>query len=114
MHKDAPPPQQQQQQQQAKAKPEPSNTSFDFSPHGGVTFKENPNLNLQMVGTGYGGDDSHAPAEKPRRPRRWATMAFKASRPSSDLRSRATERLLRLLLRKAAEKPPRRVATWRA
>ena len=59
MHKDAPP-SQQQQQQQAKAKPDPSNTSFDFSPHGGVTFKENPNLNLQMVGTGYGGDDSHA------------------------------------------------------
>jgi hypothetical protein len=31
---------------------------LDFSPHGGVTFKENPGLNLQMVGTGFG-DDSH-------------------------------------------------------
>ena len=68
MHKDAPPSQQQQQQQQTKAKSEPSNTSFDFSPHGGVTFKENPNLNLQMVGTGYGGEDSHAAASDAPRP----------------------------------------------
>ena len=29
---------------------------FDFSPHRGVTFKENRNLDLQMVGTGYGED----------------------------------------------------------
>ena len=33
-------------------------SSFDYSPHGGVTFKENPNLSLQMVGTAYGGDDT--------------------------------------------------------
>ena len=35
----------------------PSTVSpFDYSPHRGVTFKENRNLDLQMVGTGYGED----------------------------------------------------------
>ena len=37
-----------------------------------------------------------------------------ASRAPSFFRSRTTDRLLRLLLRKEAENPPRRGATWRA
>lgn len=37
---------------------------IDFKPHGGVTFRENHNSNVSIIGRGYG-EDSHVQDPKP-------------------------------------------------